>query len=240
MAELEHWNRPGKGAAWNFVKLGGKQLPGVARVKVKSQLAKLDTKKAKGKTKAKQTNEGPDNAKVSIRLQLEADEDLELLKQNFPILRPSQERKPSEPLSFEHPLAGPTGVAMIVLESVDWDHPDAVDGWIIAIEASEWVQKPKESGGLGKGKGGGAKTCAQKAAEAQAAWEDFAGTQAQIEQLEAKKASGQLLKSTEFAKLEQLKRRATQEHNIFLAASASADNCKAAKPPSQSAKSNVI
>lgn len=242
MADVEHWNRPGVGAGWNVLKLGGKLMPGtVVEFDIDSELAKLDVKKAKGKQKAKQTNEGPENGKISIALQLESDEDLALLKANQAILTPTQERKPSDPLTIEYPLAALAKITTVVIEKVKWSLPDAVKGLIIGLQVAEWVQKPKESGGLGKkGKGTAPKTCAQKAAEAQAAWEDFAQTNAQIEALETKRASGVLLKSTEFAKLEQLKRRATQEHNIFLAAVATADSCKAAQPPSQSAKSNVI
>lgn len=242
MAEIEHWNRPGKGQRWNRLKLGGKLMPGVATVTIDQELAKLDEKKAKGKQKAKQTNEGPGNAKVSISLQLEPDEDLILLREVLPFLRPTVGRKPSDPLAIEHPLANDAAqISTIVLEKVRWSHPNPVSGWVIAIEATEFVPEPKASAGLGKGaKGGGAKTCAQKAHEAQAAAEQVARTQSEFATLQNKRASGALLKSTEVARISFLEKKFVQDQNIFLAAVAAAESCKSSKPPSQSAKDNTI
>lgn len=240
MADLTHWNRPGSTGEWDRVKLGGKLLPGVATVEVKAAIAKLDVKKAKGKQKAKQTNEGPENAKVSIRLQLEPDEDLVRLKEVLPILRPSKERKPSEPQPIEHPNCAAADVATVVVENVTWSQPSAVNGWMISLECSEWVPQPKDSGGLGKGKGGGPKSCAQLAWEAQAAAEKLEQMRAEAQELKSKKNSGVLLKSSEAARLNNLEGKLQAQKNAFDAAVAAAERCAAAKPPSQSAKSNTI
>jgi hypothetical protein len=243
MPELQHWNRPGTGRVWDRVKLGGKLMPGVATVEVDSELAKLDIKKAKGQQKAKQTNEGPDNAKVSISLQLEPDEDLVLLKDILPILRPSVGRKPSEPQAIEHPNCEAAGVGAVVIERVKWAHPDPVRGWLISLSCTEFVAQPKPSGGLGKGKKTSAKRpCAQLANDAQDAYERFRQAEIERNELERKaaKGSGVLLKRTEVALLDMRRRKYTQAKNEYDAAEAAADRCAGAKPPSSTAKQNTV
>lgn len=158
MSSIAHWNRPGiEGAddSWDYVVLGGLFLPGVAKVRVKLQ-SDLDTKKPKGAKRASIADKGDKPSKISIELQLEDQEDLDMLEAQLVNLRPRSKGAGREPLEIVHPNPNFWGITAVTVDDVDADHPDATEGWRISIECLEWAPEPtavKTAAGKQKPKG---------------------------------------------------------------------------------------
>ncbi len=141
MASIGHWNRKDSDDSWDYCVLGGKFLPGVARVKVGCK-SDLDTKKPKGAKCATITDKGDHLANVEIELVLEDDEDLTMLEAQLPNLRPRTKGVGREPLEIVHPNPNFWGITAVTVNNISAPQPDAVDGWVITISCIEWAPEP--------------------------------------------------------------------------------------------------
>lgn len=141
MASVGHWNRPDSDDSWDVCILGGKFLPGVARVRVNLQ-SDLDTKKPKGAKQASIADKGDKPSKIEIELVLEDDEDLDMLDAQLVNLRPRSKGAGREPLEIVHPNPNFWGITAVTVDDVDAPHPDPVDGWVIKISCLEWAPEP--------------------------------------------------------------------------------------------------
>lgn len=140
-ASIGHWNRPDSDDSWDFCLLGGKFLPGVARVHVKLK-SDLDTKKPKGSKLASIADKGDKPAEIEIELILEDVEDLDELEAQLPNLRPRSKGVGRSPLEIVHPNPNFWGITAVTVDDVDAPHPDPVDGWVLRISCLEWAPEP--------------------------------------------------------------------------------------------------
>jgi hypothetical protein len=149
--ELPHWDDDSD--AWDTVFLAGRQMPGVATIKV-SRKVKLDKKSAKGKNKAKVTKQGQEAASVTITLKMISRDDKRSLYEALPLIEPVADKEKAtdqDALDISSYATHFRSIRAIIVEEVEG--PELVDGFLtLVIKAVEFH---KESKGTGLGGGGG-------------------------------------------------------------------------------------
>lgn len=127
---------------WEVLYLGGKRMPGVARVEV-SIASGLDIQKPKGAKRARIRDTGTPPAELQIELEFNADE-LPGLDLAIGMLRPRAAFAPRSPLQISHPQARLWGVNNVVIGPVGAPQPSAGSSYRLKISSTEWVPETKK------------------------------------------------------------------------------------------------
>ncbi|GMV19466.1 MAG: hypothetical protein AMXMBFR56_76900 [Polyangiaceae bacterium] len=250
MPAIPHWAEGEETGGWDTLILADQFMAGVAAVTVKRPVTKLDKQKTKDTKGQKKKNTGPDSADVDIELTVVNRDDLAVLEQTIALIYPPNPSGEVRPLTIQHPNTDAWGVHRIVVEDVSSAMPRAKGGWVIKIKASEYVEEPKPSKGLGGAAGLGAESCAALTAKAAAATSKRESLQAA--NAEAIATLGKVLSNQQLVSTSQIatakahvKETATAlelakaEEGALYAAIAS--KCKkTAAPPSKTADQNVM
>lgn len=134
---MEQWS-----SAYDRLKLGGKDIPGVAHVSVKLTTG-VDLQKPRGRKKAKHIDDGDKPARIDIDLEL-LPEEYTQLQQHVNILRPRGKKAARDPLSIVHPKTAFWGIDAVSIGEIHDPAPGPGETVIIKIEAYEWVSAPPE------------------------------------------------------------------------------------------------
>jgi hypothetical protein len=141
---LRHWNHQDEEdeGIWDTLVLGGKRMPGVARVSLKLPSG-IKKRKATNKRGAGLRDVGAEPRELSIELEISTMEDLILADAARDLLVGSSESDPRDPLEIIHEAANYFNISTVVLGDSQIDAPSAVDGWKWTIQAFEWI--PEEN-----------------------------------------------------------------------------------------------
>lgn len=172
MASFEEWSKniqtlnPSQptpsDTSWDKVFLGGDIVPGVAKVSVRKKSG-LDIQKPKGGKRASIVDNGDPLAKVTIRLEMFADEYKEFRDFILPIIAPKNKSGGREPLEIGHPHAQMYGINTVAIEDIDAPAPESGSTVKVTITAVEWAPAPAKVKTTGKVKSGeGSKTVATR------------------------------------------------------------------------------
>ncbi len=137
---VRHWgNDPNveERGIWDTLVLGGKRMPGVAKIKLKLPTG-IRARKARGKRGAGLKDEGAVPRELSIELTLETAEDRLLADDLRDFICGKANGDPSDPLEIKHDGANYFKITSVVLGDVEVDHPDPVEGWKWQLQAFEW------------------------------------------------------------------------------------------------------
>jgi hypothetical protein len=124
---------------WDTLVLGGKRIPGMARVKLKLPTG-IKKRKATGKRGAGLNDVGSDPRELDIEIVINDTAEDRLLAddlRDFIIGKASGD--PMDPLEILHESANYFGVTAVVLGDCDIEHPDPVEGWVWNLQAFEWL-----------------------------------------------------------------------------------------------------
>lgn len=138
---VRHWgNDPSvaERGVWDTLVLGGKRMPGVARVKLKLPTG-IHKRKGRGKRGAHLKDEGAEPRECLIDIIIETAEDRLLADDLRDFICGRANGDPSEPLAILHEGANYFRIQNVVLGDVEVDHPDPVDGWHWQLQAFEWI-----------------------------------------------------------------------------------------------------
>jgi len=141
-SSVGHWNDESGDDSWDTLFLGGDFMPGVARVDV-TLSSDLDIAKPKAGKGATIKDNGDPPAKLKIRLQIVTKDEIDALAQKLSLLRPKAKNGARDPVEIGHPNANFWGINTITITDISSPQPDAVDGWIITIDAVQWFPAPK-------------------------------------------------------------------------------------------------
>lgn len=125
---------------WDALYLGGKRIPGVARVNI-SLPSGLDIQKPKGGKKATIRDEGAPPAQLDIEVEL-LPEELQEFESHIPLLRPRSKNGARDPLEIGHPNARLWGINVITVGEVSAAHPTTGGTYTVHIQAHEWAPAP--------------------------------------------------------------------------------------------------
>lgn len=123
---------------WDTLNLGGKRMPGIAKVDLKLPTG-IVKRKARGKRGAGLKDEGGTPRELKIRLVLNSKEDLRLADDLRDFICGKANGDPSDPLEILHEGANYFKIGYVVLGDVDIDHPDPVEGWVWDLQAFEYT-----------------------------------------------------------------------------------------------------
>lgn len=148
---LPYWadNNFAEADAWNTVRLGSVQLPGLCSVKVKKG-RHLDTKKAKGQDGYKSTDNGATEGEVDIELTIATREQWKEWQRIRPLIDPNRPGATRNPLEIRHPEAADRGVQNVYVVDIEGSPPSARSGKKYRIKCKEWFPSAKTSKGAGK------------------------------------------------------------------------------------------
>ncbi|HMJ52399.1 MAG TPA: hypothetical protein VK540_09990 [Polyangiaceae bacterium] len=148
---LPYWadNDPNEAAAWNTVRLGSVQLPGVCVVTAEKG-RDVDLKKAKGQDGYGLTDTGATPGKVSIEVTLATRQDWIDWQKVRPLIDPNRPGATRNPLEIKHPDAEDCGIRNVYVDNIKRSPPSARTGKRIMIECTEWYPQAKTSKGAGK------------------------------------------------------------------------------------------
>lgn len=131
------WTTSGE---WDVLLLGGKAMPGVARVEVDIGSG-LDVQKSKGSKKARVKDTGTPPAEVDIELIL-LPADMAAFEAVLPLISPRAATASKAPLSIGHPNAKLWGINMVKIGKISSPMPVA-GKFVIKIRALEHIDEPK-------------------------------------------------------------------------------------------------
>lgn len=132
----------------DVVKLGGRSLPGVARVTVTMPDC-IDRQKPRGRKKCKTRDDGDKPAEIEIELELTPGQHV-ALKPFVPMLRPRGKSEPRNPLAIVHPKCAFWGIDVVTIGQIQDPAPIGGGSVVVMIRAFEWtpeateVAKPQE------------------------------------------------------------------------------------------------
>lgn len=171
--------------SWDEVMIGGKRLPGVAVPTNVDSPRDYDVKKAKGKAKAKVTNNGDPPRKPKIAWQFDPAESWNEANQIITeIIEPRKAGKKLDPVEVVHPLFARHGIRTCLI--VNYDGPNFDKGKAsITIDLLEY-EAPKPAAGIGSGRKGGGGGGGQdaRAAELQHALNAIEAQERELQSLE--------------------------------------------------------
>lgn len=132
------WTRSGE---WDVLTLGGKVMPGVARVEVDIGNC-LDIQKSRGSKKARVKDTGAPSAQVSIELVL-LPANMADFEAVLPVISPRSPTASKVGLSIAHPNAKLWGINMVKIGNISSPMPTNGGMLVIKIRAVEHVDAPK-------------------------------------------------------------------------------------------------
>lgn len=133
--------------AWDVLKLGGKRIPGIARIQVRAPTG-VDIQKASGKKKARVVDRGNEPAELTIEIEVEPSERGEL-QAAMNTLRPRNRSAAQKYLTIDHPAAAFWGINQVVIGDMGSPHPTPGGNFFLTFSAIEHdpqpakVKKPK-------------------------------------------------------------------------------------------------
>jgi len=142
-------NDPAEAAAWNTVRLGSVQLPGLCVVKAKKG-RDVDLKKAKGQDGYGSTDNGATAGKVTITVTLATRQDWIDWQKVRPLIDPNRPGATRSPLEIRHPETADRGILNIYVDEIGGEPPSARAGKKFTIDCTEWYPQAKASKGAGK------------------------------------------------------------------------------------------
>lgn len=142
MAGIPHWEDDG--SPWDKLILGNNVLPGVWAVVNGAAELEIDTKKTKGKDRARVKPLGLLPPKIQARGQLISREDWDALQKIMPDLRPRKPGGPQFALKIYHPAAAFMGLTTVIVERVR--SPEITNGVCeITLDLIDWTDEPKKT-----------------------------------------------------------------------------------------------
>lgn len=129
-----------KAEDWDVLFLGGKRMPGIAKVTL-SLPSGLDVQKPKGGKAARISDDGTPPAELSIELTLQPHE-MEAFRAVHPILRPRAKSGAREPIEIAHPQAALWGVNVVTVGPIESEPPESGGVYTCSFTAYEWVPAP--------------------------------------------------------------------------------------------------
>lgn len=127
---------------WEVLFLGGKRMPGVARVEI-SLPSGLEVHKPRGGKKARIKDIGVPPAEVEIELELLSYEMPEL-ERVIDLLRPRAAGGARKPLEIGHPNARLWGINIVKIRNVGSPHPAPGGSFKLKFSAYEHTDTPKK------------------------------------------------------------------------------------------------
>jgi hypothetical protein len=148
---LPYWadNNPAEAAAWNTVRLGSVQLPGVCVVKAKKG-RDVDLKKAKGLDGYGMTDNGASPGKVTIDVTLTSRDDWSKWQKIRPLIDPNRPGATRNPMEIKHPETEDRNIRNIYVDDIEGEPPSARAGKKFRISCTEWFPKTQTSKGAKK------------------------------------------------------------------------------------------
>lgn len=141
MTALPHWEDPGN--PWDKLILGNNVMPGVWAVVSGVAELEIDSKKTKGKDRARVKPLGLLPPKIQAKGQLVTRADWEALQKIMPDLQPRKPGGPKFALKIYHPAAAIIGVNMVIVER--FRSPEINNGICeITIDLVDWTEEPKK------------------------------------------------------------------------------------------------
>lgn len=128
---------------WDALYLGGKRMPGIARVNV-SLPSGLDVQKPKGGKKATIKDEGAPPAELDIELELTPEQVTEF-EAHIPLLRPRSKAGARDPLEIGHPNARLWGINVVTIGEIGAPHPKTGHTYSVSFRAHEWAPAPTKT-----------------------------------------------------------------------------------------------
>lgn len=125
---------------WDALRLGGKRVPGIAKVKAKLGCG-LDIKKPKGGKKGTIKDDGDPLAELEVELDM-SHQDVVEFAALVPIIRPVAKGGARDPLQIEHPEAALWGIFNVTVGDIDSDHPESGGRKKITLKLIEWAAAP--------------------------------------------------------------------------------------------------
>lgn len=132
------WTRTGE---WDVLTLGGKAMPGVARVEVDIGSG-LDVQKSRGSRRACVKDTGTPPAEVSIELVL-LPENMAAFEAVLPTINPRSATASKVGLSIGHPNAKLWGISMVKIGRISSPMPSNGGMFVVKIRAIEHIEAPK-------------------------------------------------------------------------------------------------
>lgn len=128
---------------WERLKIDGRDLV-CAMVNVVVRLdSGVDVKKAKGKKKARVTDDGEPPAEIDIEILLKP-EHLPGFAAFRNVFRPRAKSAAREPIQFAHPNTEFWGITAVTIKTVDSPMPEPGGLWRVSAKAIEWAAEPSE------------------------------------------------------------------------------------------------
>lgn len=142
MAALPHWEDAG--SPWDRLTLGDNVMPGVWTVVNGVAELEVDTKKTKGKDRARVKPLGLLPPKIQAKGRLVTREDWESLQRIMPDLQPRKPGGPKFALKIYHPAAALIGLTMVIVERF---RTPEINGGIceVTIDLIDWTEEPKKT-----------------------------------------------------------------------------------------------
>lgn len=123
---------------WDTVRLGGVEMPGIAKVRLKYPSG-IHKRKARGKKGAGLKDEGNEPRELHIELTLSTPADGSFADAARDLIMGQALTDARDPLDIQHELPNYFGITTVVIGNVDIDEPDPVNGWKWSIQAFEWT-----------------------------------------------------------------------------------------------------
>jgi hypothetical protein len=132
---IEHWRN-----TFDIVKLGGRTLPGIARVGFNVPDCQ-DRRKGRGKKKAKTRDDGEKPAELDIELEMTPFE-YDQFATFMPMLRPRGKTTARSPLKIVHPDCVVLGISTVSIGRIRVKPLKGGETRIVNIQAFEWERSP--------------------------------------------------------------------------------------------------
>jgi hypothetical protein len=135
------------GTPWDYVILGGYQLPGVLEEPPKAEASrKVDKKNGPGLDGATLTWQGYDPPEVTMKILLWKPEHWEQWQDLLGFILPRPGKPPAQPFRIDHPALSALGITEVAITKVSAPERASARGVMrITIQAQQWV-KPKKVG----------------------------------------------------------------------------------------------
>lgn len=135
------------GTGWDYLVLGGYQVPGVLEEPPKAEASrKADKKNGPGLDGATLTWQGYEPPDVSFKILIWKRDQWEAWQDLYPLILPRPGKPPSAPFSVSHPALAILGITEIAITKVSAPEKASVRGAMrITIQGVQWV-KPKQVG----------------------------------------------------------------------------------------------
>jgi hypothetical protein len=141
MSSLPHWEDEGQ--PWDRLTLGDNVMPGVWTIVSGAAELEIDSKKTKGKDRARVKPLGLLPPKMQAKGQLVTRADWDALQKIMPDLQPRKPGGPKFALKIYHPAAAIIGVTMVIVERLR--SPEINNGICeISIDLIDWTEEPKK------------------------------------------------------------------------------------------------